>query len=120
MEAKKQIAELTAKVAELEADKKAREAERAAAYVSDMVRQAGKTFQSPIPDADVDKVRQRLAAGDWETAKTLSEAYLTRSEAVGASSFRKGTTIDLAPTSNDDKQVDEDLKRRQKRLGMAG
>lgn len=114
-------AELRAAVKALKAAEDERKKLAAAEAVSD-VRRKAVAFGSPIPETDLEKVTAAFARGDEDTAKTLAAAFLARSEALGVKFSRSNTTpVSLSPSrAEDDREIDEGVKKTLTALGVKG
>lgn len=76
--------------AALQAQKEAEQARKAAefsAYCDGIKAEAAKAG-APITEDELTKVRQAFERGDEDTAKTLGDAFLTRSQALGGGAVR--------------------------------
>lgn len=71
---------------EAEAQRKRAEAD---AYVDELADFAA-NLQSPIPAEDLDKVRAQFDAGNADLAKTLGEAFRSRSQALASTAAQEG------------------------------
>lgn len=94
--------ELAAATAALEAQRQAQAARDAAefsAYVDGLKKDAA-AAGSPIPEADLEQVRETYQAGHKELAKTLGGAFLERAKALGGGSVRGSTTQTVSLGAN--------------------
>lgn len=75
---------------------------------------------SPVPEADLAKVRSAFERGDRDTAALLIDAFRTRAEALGGGAVRSETvTLRLgAGGGADDKDHQDDMKAFQARWGL--